>query len=385
MVRNCAYPSKCRKCRLDCRTKHATALHDYYVKPDDETLGAAEAASSVPTSGFGSANDYDVIVNRKIDSVDKRKVLLRTCAVRVINTDTKKSTLAYAQSYTASQATLISERLCNELGLKRNVNASTAIRTLGDFTTKYNGHSDFDLTSLDDGKTYGIKGALIVPNFEDDENTLPHCIDTSKLSHFRGVQIPVISYRKSVDLLIGQSDKFLLTVLEEREGLNSNEPNYVLTRLGPMASGGRMDICSNLINSRQAVVNVCKCDARECENLRLENASLKENLRKIELKYEELLPSREDDMARFLVEPNIKVVNGRFEMPVPLKAELIETLPDNYELTLKRTLSLRTSALKNPALKQTLIDTFSELIKEGWIESQIMYNLSRRNGTYLIL
>ena len=79
-----------------------------------------------------------------------------------------------------------------------------------------------------------------------------------------------------------------------------------------MASGGRMDICSNLINSRWAVVNVCKCDARECENLRLENASLKENLRKIELKDEELLPSREDDMARFLVEYNIK--SGKLEV-----------------------------------------------------------------------
>ena len=207
MVRNCAYLSKCRKCRPDCRTKHATALLDYYVKPDDETLGAAEAASSAPTGGSGSANDYDVIVNRKIDFVDQRVVLLRTCAVRVRNPDTKKSTLAYAQLDTALQAALISERLCNELGLKRNVNASTAIRTLVIyFTTKCNGHSDFDLTSLADGKTYGIKGALIVSNFEDDENTLPHRIDTSKLSHFREVQIPVISYRKSVDLLIGQSN-----------------------------------------------------------------------------------------------------------------------------------------------------------------------------------
>ena len=149
----------------------------------------------------------------------------------------------------------------------------------------------------------------------------------------------------------------------------SNEPNYVLTHLGPMASGGRTDICLKLIYSRRAVVNVCKCDAGECENLWLENASLKENLRKIEFKDEELLPSREDDMARSLVEPNIKVVNGSFEMPVPLKAELIETLPDDYELALKRILSLRTSALKNPVLKHTLIDTFSELIKEGWIES----------------
>ena len=78
MVRNCAYLSICRKCRPDCRTKHATALHDYYVKPDDENLGATEAASSAPTSGSGSANDYDVIVNRKIDSIEKLVVLLRT-------------------------------------------------------------------------------------------------------------------------------------------------------------------------------------------------------------------------------------------------------------------------------------------------------------------
>ena len=42
-------------------------------------------------SRSGAANDYDVIVNRKIDSADKRVVLLRTCAVRVINPDTKKS------------------------------------------------------------------------------------------------------------------------------------------------------------------------------------------------------------------------------------------------------------------------------------------------------
>ena len=33
-------------------------------------------------------------------------------------------------------------------------------------------------------------------------------------------------------------------------------------------------------------------------------------------------------------------------MPVPLKAELIETMLDNYELALKHTLSLRSSALK---------------------------------------
>ena len=184
-------------------------------------------------------------------------------------------------------------------------------------------------------------------DFEDDENTLPCRIDTSKLSHFEEVQISVIFYRKRVDLLILQSDKFLLTILEKRKGFDSNEPNCVRTRLRPMASGGRMDISSNLINTGQAVVNECQCNDRRRENLRPEKAGLKENLRNFKHMEKELLPIREDNMVRSLVEPNIKVVNGRFEMPVSINYKLDPKFPLNYKFALKRPLSLRASALTN--------------------------------------
>ena len=36
-------------------------------------------------------------------------------------------------------------------------------------------------------------------------------------------------------------------------------------------------------------------------------------------------------------------------------------------MAFQRTLSLRKSASRNPQMKQTLIDTFSELIAQGWI------------------
>ena len=64
-------------------------------------------------SSFTSAvnGDPDIVVNRKVDNVDKCVVLHCTCAVRVIKPDTGKTTLAYAQLDTASQATLISEKL----------------------------------------------------------------------------------------------------------------------------------------------------------------------------------------------------------------------------------------------------------------------------------
>ena len=52
-------------------------------------------------------------------------------------------------------------------------------------------------------------------------------------------------------------------------------------------------------------------------------------------------------MAKELVEPNIKVVDGRYEMPVPLKPDIIEQLHENYQNALKRTMSMRNSALHN--------------------------------------
>ena len=48
------------------------------------------------------------------------------------------------------------------------------------------------------------------------KSTLPHAVDTSKLKHFHGVKIPVISERKCVDILIGQSDKALIGTTDAR-------------------------------------------------------------------------------------------------------------------------------------------------------------------------
>ena len=75
-------------------------------------------------------------------------LITRTFAVRVINPDTRKTILAYAQLDTASQATLITEKLCKELNLKRKADVSTSIRTLGEGVTKCNRHSNFEFISL---------------------------------------------------------------------------------------------------------------------------------------------------------------------------------------------------------------------------------------------
>ena len=55
---------------------------------------------------------------------------------------------------------------------------------------------------------------------------------------------------------------------------------------------------------------------------------------------------KNDELARSLVEPYIKVENDRYQMPFPVKQDVIDILPDNYNYVLKRTKSLRENAKK---------------------------------------
>ena len=364
-VRDCARPSKCRECGPKNQNKHATALHECFA--DGNVGGADGHAAPIPAprsrTGRNGNRDYTV---RKMNCLDKRTVLLRTSAVRVVNPDTGLSTLAYAQHDTGSQVTLISDNLMKELGLNSTPDPTVTIRTLADQRVTTEGRTDFNLQSLSSGEEFAIKDAIVVPEFLDDKATLPHAVDTSSLGHFDGVEIPLAPDRDRIDVLIGQSDKALLAVLEEREGADPEEPNYVLTRLGPVASGGRAPSESNSVSAFRVSVEPLRSE-RCCNELQQEIASLKETIREYELQDEVIQPSRTDELARNLVEPHISVVNGRYEMPVPFKTEMLKKLPDNYDCAVKRTLSMRRKALQDLSLKDTLVKTFAQLVEENWI------------------
>ena len=125
-----------------------------------------------------------------------------------------------------------------------------------------------------------------MPPFLDDENTLPHAVDTSTLEHFEGVHIPVVPYRRRVDVLIGQCEKTLLSVLEERESIDPEELNYVLTRLGPIANGGRIGSMSKFSDPLSTFrLNVGSPVSNPvCDNIKLreENSALKQLIREYE-------------------------------------------------------------------------------------------------------
>ena len=164
------------------------------------------------------------------------------------------------------------------------------------------------------------------------------------LKHFQGVNIPTILDRNKIAILIGQSDKELLVVLDEREGSNPEEPNFVLTRLGPIASGGSAG--ENQFMTRRALI-ADKQATCECERLRVKVSDLKEVLPRQELEDEIIQPSKSEELARELEELNVKLVDGRYEIPVPLKSDIVNSLTNNFHSAVDCTATLRKKALKD--------------------------------------
>ena len=89
--------------------------------------------------------------------------------------------------------------------------------------------------------------------------------------------------------------------------------------------------------------------------------------RSYEVEDELIQPSHNDQITRMLVEPNIKVINNRYKIPVPMKKDVIKVLPNNFNYALERTALLRCQTLKNSRIKRTLIENYDEMISAGWL------------------
>ena len=204
-ARDCALPLKFRKCGPNFEHKHASVLHDLFKQSNSVNFGAAEVnhCSVFPEPGSESFDELVIwtqAVVRKLKP-NHNVVLLRTSAVTVVNPDTEKLTLAYVQHDTASRATLISESMKTKLGHNINNDKAITISTLAQQSTPSYCLVDFSIESLTTGETFKVRDALMVPDFTEDANTLPHAVDTNGIKHFEGVKIPTIPQQKSIDIL----------------------------------------------------------------------------------------------------------------------------------------------------------------------------------------
>ena len=148
-------------------------------------MGAASGGQNASVQAHnedGAQDDHPgVLTTTKVTGLDcsvsdQHVVLLRNSAVRMRNPNTVKSTLAYAQHDTASQATLSLQTLSDELNLETKTDSTATLRSLGDQTAVTKGRTNFELESLSPGEKFPIENAFVVHYFNDDENVLLHAI-----------------------------------------------------------------------------------------------------------------------------------------------------------------------------------------------------------------
>ena len=204
----------------------------------------------------------------------------------------------------------------------------------------------------------------------DDISTLPHMKQLSQFKHFKDVEILGLDNCDAVDVLIGNDNARLMYAKQEHVGNSLTELHVIVTPLVWLACGGRsgrsdrsakifrtnlkedVSVTSSL---KQTIVDKDKHIA-EFESV-IKDLAMKDKLHQ---------PSRSDLAARKLVEPHVKLNCNRFEIPVPLKNDVI--LPNNYLLARDRVSTLRKKSLKQSDLGKFLSKSMSELQENGFIE-----------------
>ena len=151
--------------------------------------------------------------------------------------------------------TSISNKLVEELNLEPHDQASFRIETMTGATLVHSDLVRFNLQSLFSDETFVLSNVVTHSSWRDDMNTLPHRQD---MSTFKDVELFELPENKTVDLLIGNDNAFLMIVLEERVGASRSDLHAILTPLGWLGCGGRSPL-------EESPVKVCRVQA--CVNM----------------------------------------------------------------------------------------------------------------------
>ena len=164
-------------------------------------------------------------------------------------------------------------------------------------------------------------------------------------------------------------------------GQTRDEPHAIFTSLGWMASGSRSLLYSVVVEVLRMQTYVANDDLLQykfdLEDLDREIAASKGQLRDLAVQDEDLDLSYSDVIAKGLVEPNVKLCDDHFKIPLALKADV--ELPNNLALARDRAIALRKKTLKQHDLCEFLVETIQNLKSKNYIEkvSESVYESGR--------
>ena len=177
--------------------------------------------------------------------------------------------------------------------------------------------------TLHNGDQFNINKTLVMPGWLDESYTLPHHYNLPSFSQFDNVEVKKLPHRFNVNILLRLDNSNLMRVLEERIG-EEGEPHAIKTPIGWVASGGKFSEDPVSYWSRRIAVQ------RGETNKDQKILELQQTVRNLSLLNKKTQPSINDKKAEEIVNDSIKVVDGHYEIPVPLKSN-VDKLPSNFD------------------------------------------------------
>ena len=326
--------SQCRAgvvCGVEgCTAKHSKLLHQSFMRPMKENFGEQQAA---PNPG---ANSHRVESHTHACSSQRQgqtKLALPIVPVKV----RAKGQTAYHYTYdlldSGSTKTFCSESLVEKLDVKGEP-ANLSLTTVNCSES-----ADLDLVALEVVAAKGGAGRPSVTQLPKvytllDLPTFEHCIasdsDFRKWSHLKDLRLPQVDM-SGVTIVIGQDVPEALWPLELRNG-KEVQPYATRTRLGWSLNG---PVGSEPFVEEPAFSNYVHADERP--NAQVEQFWKLETSEALANSLPQFLV--DDKKAVNIWEQSIELVNGHYQMDIPLKSKN-PNLPDNRVIAEKRHRSL---------------------------------------------
>lgn len=349
----------CRK-RLSCETcslKHPTILHiqskERQNEFETEALCAA-VSKTVMSSGLTGAGSYDC--------------KLPIVPVQIKSNKGNKTLTTYAFLDQGSTAVFCTENLMNKLNLsgkKRQI----LLCTMGqERVVKSYVLTGLEVAGLDSDQFCQLPCTYTQQKMPVNRSNIPHQNDLGRWPHLRNVHLPEID--SEVELLIGTNVPKALEPLEVIRSID-NGPYAIKTILGWTVNGplgGDNNELAVATVNRISVVNLdnlwqqqFKTDFPECSH------------------DEQPGMSREDQRFMKLVRDSVKLLNGHYQIALPLRDNQVR-MPNNRKIAEQRAVNLCRRFKKDVSFQKQYTDFMNDIVSKGYAEQVPAEELTRDDG-----
>ena len=352
------------RCCYHCKDKkHNSLLCKEGKKRDqeDNLQSADNARANMLTNPESEPVEVEsaVIGNCVFNSLTSRRYL-PVIPVILTHRRTGKKTKVNVLLDTGCDTSCLEMKVAKQLGVEGVVYQLT-LNTVNGETKKDCILDDFEIKGLNCPRSFPLERVSCVTELNiTHSNPLKKQLNLDRYPHLKGLQLPVFEDCR-IDLIIGVDHEELLDLTNPRRG-PKGAPVAKLSPFGYLIVGQESD-CGTvhaqinnmrlLRDDKSAAVepliteSVCSGELESCRKLH------EEINRYFYCDYDEycddddVVPSLDDERANKIYSESIKLVNGKWEMKMPLAKDDV-TLPNNYAYAVKRLNCLSKMLAKSP-------------------------------------